>query len=356
MSEEVRVCDTCYGKLTNPQSQPQSPAVASPSNKEDEDLAKAIAASLSVSGGSSKPAKSTVRFQDPALVESEEDKQLKMAIEASLRESTSKKSAAPASTRSAYDNLRPSYSAEPRSSYNSDTYSRPSYQQDAPTGQSAYQQAPTQQEVIASPHRPAHNPNLVSDIELKNIVQFSALVERTQADTLNRGIQSMNPHQLQMLFQQVLQLSPKLMNSLADSAGKYKSLYDLNSEITKLVEAYDVLIRNRSIYGGQQQGYAPNPYAQPGVGASGAYSHPSAALGSYAPHAGNAYVPAAADQTNYGAPGASGSEYAPANASVPQGYPSAAPQMAGSYNFNPDASYAAQPYPYPQTSTQRNNF
>lgn len=142
------------------------------------------------------------------------------------------------------------------------------------------------------PHRRASSPaaasHSVSKIELSNITLFSELVEKTASTASHRGISTLNPYQLSQLsslFAQVQAIAPKLLTTLAETAGKYKQLYEMNEEISKLVAHYDAMIRNREMYrynAGQQQ-YPVGRWVDTGAH-NNFYPEHSAPAGPYQPH------------------------------------------------------------------------
>jgi hypothetical protein len=67
------------------------------------------------------------------------------------------------------------------------------------------------------------------------------------------GIGQFHPNEFQALFSQVAPLAPKLLTHLADTASKYKSLYDINAEITHSCGAYDQWMQQRLQYTQKQE-------------------------------------------------------------------------------------------------------
>jgi growth factor-regulated tyrosine kinase substrate len=197
ITEEVRVCDGCHMKILNkniddkPRSRQSSERENSRdelARKEEEELERAIAASLESSGQSktskkekSKKTKKHVSFkEDKSQNDDDEDEDLKAAIEASLRDSKplpKHPEAAPIYplVSSKTNDL---YIEEPNSAYLTGDLngSRPTV---------AAQVQPIQQEFISAR-------------EIENLKLFTELVERTDADVALRGIQSLNFAQLQV--------------------------------------------------------------------------------------------------------------------------------------------------------------
>ncbi|KAH6580445.1 hypothetical protein BASA82_001095 [Batrachochytrium salamandrivorans] len=355
--EAVRVCDTCQAKLATTslasatgvsRSNSTTSNVASgvPSStldksqsdlvkKEEDDLAKAIAASLGVSSSEpvASPAltsrksttKQSVRFKDH---DHDSDEDLKRAIEASLLDA---------------ERSTPAFSSasEPKSGL-----------RDSSVGKSSNDRG--------YPSRSSHTPAVVTAIapstditptELENIQLFSELVERTEADMAIRGIGALNPAQLQALFAQVAPLQVKLHASIEESASKYKTLYDMNEKINDTVSLYDQFLQKRvavsqqpsAIVGGSMpQRYSYNsPLPQGDV-----YAAPSQQQQQqqWAP-------PADAPpefHPNYHASG-TGSLH-PAQVSNP-GY-AAQPQFGYQQSFQPPQSYEGHAPPAPQVPGQ----
>lgn len=297
MSEQVRVCDTCHNSLSSGQSTQTAASTsfntASTNStplptKEDEDLAKAIAASLLSSSGSTPAPKPTVRFQEP--VAADDDADLRLAIEASLRDSRNISKPKETNYSSRRDETNPYLNANEdkknqraHSRENSSDRRGQSDSRDANSDRRG-QTNSHQHESLSIDVKP-QNPNFLSPIELSNLRLFSELVEKTQQDVLARGIHTMNPHQLQSLFSQVSLLAPKLMNSLADSASKYKSLYDINTEISNRVAEYDQLLAQRNTYSRAPSGFVAE-YALPRTSEVG-YAPPN----TYMPPQGQGYTP-----------------------------------------------------------------
>ncbi|KAI8908431.1 hypothetical protein EDD86DRAFT_207640 [Gorgonomyces haynaldii] len=242
INDEVRVCDNCYNKLTT---------LKKPVEEVDDDLAKAIAASLELEQKKKKP---QVRFEEKV----DEDADLKRAIEESLKEqrkleertqhSKSKESSYPSSN---YPSNESSYPTNSQSTYPTNSYPSNDYKADYPS-------ASNQRQEYVEPV------DELSADEIQNIRMFCELVEQSDRNVQQGGMQTFNPYQLQAMFASVSPLAPKLMNSLADAAARYKQLYDMNAEISVVVKDYDQLLQQRLMYSqGRYQPYGQTSQMPP---------------------------------------------------------------------------------------------
>nr|KAJ3420661.1 Vacuolar protein-sorting-associated protein 27 [Polyrhizophydium stewartii] len=344
VTDAVRVCDTCHFKITTKSvastatrdaparsstssSRSTPPLAQAPSlrddlvRKEEDDLAKAIAASLAISSGSGaaaprasssattarKPSpKQSVRFEDS-------DEDLRRAIEESLKESNTKASASLDRHSSGANRQSSLYGEVPAYSSSSAPQSR------VPASEAAV---------------PA---NEVSSKELEHIRLFVEVVERTEADVAVRGVGAINPAQLQSMIAQIEPLRNKLYASIERHAHTYKTMYEINEQISDAVKLYDALLQQRLVL--SQQKAAGVPYGYAGVQPAA----PTAA----APVPAAAYYGAPPGQYPVGyaapapaqAPAAAYAAYDPSAVAAQQ-----PPQMAP----QPDASAAqAVPYMYP---------
>ncbi|KAJ3087321.1 Vacuolar protein-sorting-associated protein 27 [Quaeritorhiza haematococci] len=245
ITQEVRVCDGCFGKITGPKISSPLPqrqqhsssaypkittggtgtAVDDLARKEQEELEKAIAASLNESQKRSSnyrpPAQQSPPKQEskpkPApsrQQEEEDDEDLRAAIAASLQEMKV-------------------------SDYHSD-YSASRSQPAQSSSYQEYSKAPAVQVE-------AFNPNDLSSTEMENIRLFSELVERMEADVAVRGIgvvMASNP-QLQALYAQIGVLQPKIARSVEETVGRYRSYLELNDQLTSAIKMYDQILQER---------------------------------------------------------------------------------------------------------------
>ncbi|KAJ3191996.1 Vacuolar protein-sorting-associated protein 27 [Irineochytrium annulatum] len=363
---DVRVCDSCHYKITNKVAgsgstspNPKRASAQSPTSafgaaanadhrKEDDDLEKAIAASLAESSRSRQSSRPKPRAASttptPKVVDEEEDPDLAAAIAASLAE------------------LKVSeQQREQRSSGR------------AVAGQEF---GPFD---VSSP--PA-DPNQLSRVEIDNLKMFVELVERTEADVSVRGIGVIHNSQISLMA-----LQPKLLWSCDDAVNKYRLALELNEKVSAATQMYDRMLQERlnaasaGAYGGSlhrgystagmpppQQGYyvpptdpsqgyyAPQPVdpSQQPVPQQYGYQtqtspNPAADYG-YQYNPTNGQPPAqqpGVQQPQQMPPQQPPQQYAPAPApydpnTMPASHPSADPSMApGAYQ--PPAAYAAQP-------------
>ncbi|KAJ3189916.1 Vacuolar protein-sorting-associated protein 27 [Gaertneriomyces sp. JEL0708] len=244
LTDEVRVCDTCYTRVTS-KSPPGTPAFGRASavtkdndvsRREEEELQKAIALSLEASqrGGAPKP-KAPVSKPKPVYQDDEDDEDLKAAIAASLKDagSTSSHKATPGS--------KPDY-----------VYQAPPTREEGPTsagftngGSSA---ASKQQQQY-------YDSNELSAVELENIRLFSELVERTEADVAVRGYGVLQHSQIQTLYNQISTMQPKLARNLDDTTRKHDQFYALNDRLTDAIKQYDNILQERLANAGYGQAY-----------------------------------------------------------------------------------------------------
>ncbi|KAJ3105721.1 Vacuolar protein-sorting-associated protein 27 [Phlyctochytrium planicorne] len=217
ITQDVRVCDPCHIKLTTkalstPGTPKQrtgvrSPRVASnsPLNDEEDQLKKAIAASLAESEKSSsrKPSSRSkpARVADVAQND-EEDPDLRAAIEASLAELKLS------------DQSRGASAADPSSA-------------------------------VGGHLGEDTDPNELSRVEIDNLKLFVDLVERMEQDVAHRGIGVIHNSQISTLYVQLMTLQPKLLTSLESSAVKYRSSLELHEKISTGLQIYDRLLTDR---------------------------------------------------------------------------------------------------------------
>ncbi|KAJ3098506.1 Vacuolar protein-sorting-associated protein 27 [Phlyctochytrium planicorne] len=334
ITQEVRVCDSCHYKLTNKvPSTPGTPnagransvrsprtSSASPLNNEDEELQKAIAASLADAEKANKrkskpPTHKTVTFADD-----EEDPDLKAAIEASLAElklsEQKRKTPAPSSSSGGYN----------------------------------------QQEVV-----PVANPNELSRVEIDNLKMFVELVERMEADVAHRGIGVMNNSQISTLYVQLMALQPKLFWSLDDSVAKYRSSLELNEKITAALQLYDRLLQERlnAASGGYAstltRGYSVSetfPRANSGYN----YGQPAPVSEPYPPNpAPNAWGGAGYPQQPQPYGNSFPPQATPLGAPVPQAGPNTYGTQGPTQAFAPGGSVAAPPQSFPDPNAAYSN-
>ncbi|KAG6829890.1 hypothetical protein H0H92_003023 [Tricholoma furcatifolium] len=267
ITQEVRVCDGCYNKMTRKAEKTnkghrQSVSMHNPRHKTardlaDADLQRAIELSLQEVGavsGHSRPGyvpyqPTNWQTSEPPIVdrathpakashsvaEEEDDPDLRAAIEASLREANAPKPSAPV----AMDFPRMEYSG-------------PAYSQSYPPGVS---QAP------AVPAIPSYD---LEPMESDAILTFSQTIEQVQAQG-GRDI-SRYPA-VNELYDRASGLRPKLALSLDDAGRKEQMLSDMHEKLSQAVKLYDQLLteqiqhpRWRSSTAAPQQPVEPATY------------------------------------------------------------------------------------------------
>ncbi|KAJ4485329.1 hypothetical protein J3R30DRAFT_1342759 [Lentinula aciculospora] len=241
ITQGVRVCDTCYNKMSkraekNDKSHRHSASMHSGRHGRARDLAdaelqRAIQLSLQevgAAGGHARPgyvpSQPTYRYSEPPIVdrtthpinlsEEEEDPDLKAAIEASLREANAPKPSAPIVVET------------PR--YEQPIYDGPGYSQSYPPG-------------VVPPH-PAL-PNIPSydlePLEADAILTFSQTVEQVQA----QGGRDMSRYPaVNELYDKANSLRPKLAMSVDDTGRKEQMLSEMHEQLSHAVRLYDQLL------------------------------------------------------------------------------------------------------------------
>ncbi|KAJ3031587.1 Vacuolar protein-sorting-associated protein 27 [Rhizophlyctis rosea] len=252
--------------------------------KEREELERAIAASLETAKKSTAPTtysapqpKREEPKPRPQPTDDSDDEDLKKAIEASLQDLKVDDYTSSRGGGGAYPSTSGGYSA-PSSGYGTST-----------AGASPVAATPTV------------NVNELSSVELENIRMFSELVERTEADVAARGMGGLNAGGLQAMYAQIATTQPKLLTMLSDTSSKYQTFMEMHDKLTEAVRIYDSMLEQRlrsagpasssyagyatppvpagqygagygyegGYYQGQQQGYAPPPAAGQGQGGEG---------------------------------------------------------------------------------------
>ncbi|TPX67804.1 hypothetical protein CcCBS67573_g07393 [Chytriomyces confervae] len=293
ITEAVRVCDGCSMKLAAKAAGAVSGATIPRSDsarfkdpaaqKEQDDIEKAIAASLASAGGaapsnrSSMPPPRKQQPPKPAYVDEEEDEDLKAAIEASLREM---KLADESKGSVSYGNA------------GGDSHGFGSF---GGSGYTSSSGAPS-----AALVAPVVNTNELDQSQIDFLKQFSDVVERLDADVQQRGIGVMSHSKISDLYKQIFALQPKLQWTLEDSVSKYRTCMEMNEKVADSLQMYDRLMQERlnsgpAGYGAPQQYWGSAP-VQPQAGYYGAplagqmpYGSPQQMQGQYAPQ--QAYVP-----------------------------------------------------------------
>ncbi|KAJ3843147.1 hypothetical protein F5878DRAFT_575653 [Lentinula raphanica] len=350
ITQEVRVCDTCYNKMArktekNNKSHRHSASMHSGRHSRARDLAdaelqRAIQLSLQevgAAGGHARPGyvpyQPTYQYSEPPIVdrsthpsnpsEEEEDPDLKAAIEASLREANAPKPSAPIVVET------------PRSEQS--IYDGPDYSQSYPPG-------------VVPPHPSLPNiPNYdLEPLETDAILTFNQTVEQVQA----QGGRDMSRYPaVNELYDKANSLRPKLAMSVDDTGRKEQMLSDMHEQLSQAVRLYDQLLSQQ----------VAHPRWRPPE-ASGMYQNPST---SYAPPV-NGYSQWGPAYQVPNSPPQPQSSYFPTNAppqqSQSQWYPQQpiSPQMQQPQAASPSTTYpqsmyqAPTPVPQvPQTSSSQ---
>lgn len=185
VTEEVRVCDGCFGKMSNGIVPVVKDTAKNPQTSKDqdsdEDLQKAIAASLEheqeTKNIKKKTKKKKISFEDKEKTAAEkEEEEFEAAIQASLLESKK--------TATLKEEKLPPY---PR----------------IPPAELYTEQPPKKPVPLPAPVEEVMKPVQSMDLsrtEIENLHLFSELVEKTDAQVALRGMQAVNPIQLQVFI------------------------------------------------------------------------------------------------------------------------------------------------------------
>ncbi|KAE9397211.1 VHS-domain-containing protein, partial [Gymnopus androsaceus JB14] len=310
ITQEVRVCDTCYNKMNKRAERGDkgpghrhSASLHSGRHRSARDLAdaelqRAIQLSLQevgAAGGHARPGfvpeqPSSYRYSEPPIIDrtthpskdEEEDPDLKAAIEASLREANAPKPSAPIVVET------------PRSEQ--PVYSGPGYSQSYPPG-------------VVPPHPALPNiPNYdLEPLETDAILTFSQTVEQVQA----QGGRDMSRYPaVNELYEKANSLRPKLAMNVDDTGRKEQLLSEMHDQLSQAVKLYDQLLSQQVA---QPRWRSPEP-AAPYQGAHMGYAPPTNGYAQWAPP--NGY---------------------PAQTSAPNGYP--APAQTSAPQPQPQPSY-----------------
>ncbi|CCH44400.1 Vacuolar protein sorting-associated protein [Wickerhamomyces ciferrii] len=243
--EPVRVCDTCFDELDSKKSKGKktrrskhqkdvSRARAQYDSDDDEDLKKALELSLRESQGftqvpipvipSKQDQKSSSQQQKQTSNEDEEDEDMKAAIAASLKDLEDKKQALeqqqqqqqqqPPQDNSPYANLLPQSSG---------------YQQ---------QQQHVQQQVQQPPQ---DLPNYLTSQDESNIIQFNNKVSYYESTPYAQN----DLNELHNSYRQVIPTIPKISYELNNSINKYDEFIDLNSKIDTVMRLYNKMLDDK---------------------------------------------------------------------------------------------------------------
>ncbi|KAJ3025225.1 UNVERIFIED_CONTAM: Vacuolar protein-sorting-associated protein 27 [Siphonaria sp. JEL0065] len=247
ITEPVRVCDGCHLKLVakaagaistptggnTPYRSDSVRHVDAAARKEQEDIEKAIAASLASSGSAPAPNPAPAARKVNFAADDEEDEDLKAAIEASLRDLKIAENSSNSKSGISYPSTGGSTGGSSFAGFGG--YGEPALNQSSPTASTA----------AAATLAPAPNANELSRIEIDNLKLFADLVERMEADVQQRGIGVMSHSQISTLYGQLFALQPKLQWSLDDAVGKYRKSMEINEKVSDSLQMYDRILQER---------------------------------------------------------------------------------------------------------------
>ncbi|KAK6977436.1 vacuolar protein sorting-associated protein 27 [Favolaschia claudopus] len=250
ITQEVRVCDSCYPKLSKKSERSDSKGHRHSMSLHgtrpnrgarelaDADLQRAIQLSLQevgAAGGHARPGytpyqpePSSWQYTEPPLVDrsthprtqasEDDDPDLKAAIEASLRESSAPRPSAPVA-------METPRTEEPGFSYNR-------YSQSYPPG--------------VVPPQPARIPSYdLEPLESDVILTFSQTVEQVHA----QGGRDMTRYPaVNELYDKANSLRPKLALGLDDAGRKEQILSDMHEKLSQAVKLYDKLLTEQVVH------------------------------------------------------------------------------------------------------------
>ncbi|KAJ7171696.1 hypothetical protein C8R43DRAFT_979077 [Mycena crocata] len=266
ITQEVRVCDSCYPKITKKSERSGSDKGHRHSTSlhgtrhraarelADAELQRAIQLSLQEVGAASgharpgytpfQPEATSWQYTEPPLVDrtthpkgqafEEDDPDLRAAIEASLRESNAPRPSAPMS-------IETPRTEAPGFSYNNAT----GYSQSYPPG-------------VIPPQPVARAPSYdLEPLESDAILTFSQTVEQVQG----QGGRDMARYPaVNELYDKANSLRPKLALSMDDAGRKEQMLSDMHDKLSQAVKLYDKLLTEQVVH---PRWRSPQPVANP---------------------------------------------------------------------------------------------
>ncbi|KAJ7102579.1 vacuolar sorting-associated protein Vps27 [Mycena belliarum] len=264
ITQEVRVCDSCYPKLTKKGERSDKGHRHSTSlhgtrhrgarELADAELQRAIQLSLQEVGAASgharpgyipyQPEPASWQYTEPPLVDrsthpkpqasEEDDPDLRAAIEASLRESNAPRPSAPLA-------IETPRTEEPGFAFNNG----PGYSQSYPPG-------------VIPPQPIARVPSYdLEPLESDAILTFSQTVEQVQG----QGGRDMARYPaVNELYDKANSLRPKLALSLDDAGRKEQMLSDMHDKLSQAVKLYDKLLTEQVVH---PRWRSPQPIANP---------------------------------------------------------------------------------------------
>lgn len=243
ITEPVRVCDSCYDDIhhhtkksskkgrRSKHDKDVSRARAQYDSDDDEDLKKALELSLRESQGYAAPvAPEPVKSVAP-IVDEEEDQDMKAAIAASLREFEQEKQRSQPQQQpqpqvdSPYSNLLPQQSTAYQSTY------APEQQQQQQHLQQQHQYAPQQ----------TFPPNYITSQDETHIIQFANMVQ----DLQNNPGAAYENSELTQSYREAMPLAPKLAIDLNESLAKHDELLVMNQKIDTIMKMYNNLLDSK---------------------------------------------------------------------------------------------------------------
>ncbi|KAJ7051165.1 hypothetical protein C8F01DRAFT_1176025 [Mycena amicta] len=267
ITQEVRVCDSCYPKLTK-KTDPSGDSKGhrhstslhgtrsrAARDATDADLQRAIQLSLQEVGAVNgrnragytpyQPEPSSWQYSEPPIVDrsthpraEDDDPDLKAAIEASLRESAAPRPSAPMA-------IETPRTEEPGFAYKSGA--GPGYSQSYPPG-------------LAPPQAVARAPSYeLAPLESDAILTFSQTVEQVQ----QLGGRDMTRYPaVNELYDKANSLRPKLALSMDDAGRKEQVLSEMHDKLSQAVKLYDKLLTEHVVQPRWQSPQPYQPYAQ----------------------------------------------------------------------------------------------
>ncbi|KAI3641444.1 hypothetical protein MIR68_000574 [Amoeboaphelidium protococcarum] len=376
INEEVRVCENCYLKAHNNNSNGSDQALNSPVNtggtpsnarreidaarKEEEELQRAIALSMleaekkgygtTTAAAAPSSAKSDGYYQQQKSVASpsgggatseEEDPELAAAIAASLKEVSLRSGGGGKQQQQSIksESIYPSASSQ----YNS--YVPPARQAvDKPSSSSSfgdgaqYQQVPQQQK----------SSSFISDAEKKNIDLFSQLMEKIDNNgDVNFRVQQAQDPALKTMYDSMISMHPKIVKEIEECVEKHKSLMALHEKITVGVRAFDRVLEDQRSFALQQQ--QQQQYGRPQVVGGYPQPAPTQYYGQSSVAPGTQYQPQQQSQGGY---------YQQSQQVSSPGAQSVPPHAQSQYNYGSPAGQYVQPqqpqiYGQPQQQQQQ---
>ncbi|KAJ7596383.1 vacuolar sorting-associated protein Vps27 [Mycena floridula] len=335
IAQDVRVCDSCYNKVTKKaekadKGHKHSASLHSSRHRSgrelaDAELQRAIQLSLQESRGvngyrpgyvAAQPEPSSWQISEPPLVDratqprsrsvpiqDDDDPELRAAIEASLREANAPRPSAPLAVET------PRIEAP-----------QFSYSQSYPPG-------------IVPPHPTTKLPNYDLDpMESDAILSFSQMVEEVQA----QGGKDMSRYpSVNEVYDKANGLRPKLAMSLDDAGRKEQMLTDMHDKMSQIVKLYDNILSEQLAHPRWRAPQAPS--YQP---ANSSYSSGYNPANGHAQWAPTAPAPAPsqyqAPQAQYASPAPS--QWAPQAAQIPE--PPLSPPQTYSAPLSPPQTYS----------------